>query len=162
MNISGQLPLDVGTGAERRAELAIWFDGASRGNGRTGARAAIGAVVRDPASGETLAVVSRSIGEETNNVAEYQALLAGVEAARPFPARRLLVYGDSALVIQQLRGRWKVKAPHLVPLVRSAREALRGYEHVEFVHVPRAQNLEADALANAALDADLDGPLDEA
>ncbi len=135
-----------------RAEIGIWFDGASRGNGQPGARASIGGVVRDLTTGELLAEVSQCIGEETNNVAEYAALLATVEAAVAFPARRLVISGDSALVINQLLGKWKVKAQHLLPLLRAARAALAGYESVEFIHVLRDKNREADALANAALD----------
>jgi probable phosphoglycerate mutase len=144
--------------ASAHEALAIWFDGASRGNGRAGARAAIGAVVRDARTGERLAVVACTIGEETNNVAEYRALLAALDAARQFGARRLRIHGDSALVIQQLRGAWKVKAAHLAPLIHEARLALANYDEVQLEQVPRAANAEADALANAALDAELGDP----
>lgn len=145
-------PEDIASG-HARDELHLWFDGASRGNGQAGARASIGGLVVDPATGERLATVSEAIGEETNNVAEYRALLATVEAANPLGARRLVVHGDSALVINQLRGQWKVKAHHLLPLLQAVRRAVAGYESVTYVHVPRAANTDADLLANAALDA---------
>lgn len=154
MNRDDQLALDLGAGRpDLRDEVEVWFDGASRGNGQAGARASIGGVVRDGRSHEVLAEVSEAIGEETNNVAEYRALLATIEAAHAFPSRRLRVFGDSALAINQLRGEWKIKAAHLVPLLRKVHAAISRYEQVDFVHVPRAQNSAADALANAALDA---------
>lgn len=150
--MTDQLALELGTSMGRRARLDVWFDGASRGNGQQGARAAIGGLVVDPQSHEVLAEVSAAIGEETNNVAEYRALIATLEAAAAFPARAIRVHGDSALVVNQLLGRWKVKAEHLAPLLRAARAAASRYERVEYVHVPRAENSRADALANAALD----------
>ena len=100
-----------------------------------------------------LAVVSERIGVATNNVAEYRALIAGLEAAAPFHARRICVRADSMLVVQQLLGAWKVKQEHLRPLFERARVLLAGYDEVELQHVPRGENLDADALVNAALDA---------
>ncbi len=155
--MTDQLALDL-AGKRAHERLNLWFDGASRGNGRAGARASIGGVVRDGDSGELLAEISESIGEETNNVAEYRAALATIEAARSFGAAQIVVHGDSALVIQQLKGEWKVKAAHLVPLIRKVHEAIRGFQRVEFVHVRRELNREADALANRALDDDDDVP----
>ncbi len=137
---------------ERLDEIVVFADGGSRGNPGP---AAIGAVVLDPSTDppRTLATVSEAIGVTTNNVAEYEALIAGLEAAARFHARRLRVRADSLLVINQLRGRWKVKHDGLRPLHEQARSLLRSYEHVDLGHVPRAQNKEADALVNAALDA---------
>ena len=88
--------------------------------------AAIGAVVLDPSTTPParLAAVSERIGETTNNVAEYRALIAGLEAAAATPARAVQVRGDSKLVIEQLAGRWKVKQPHLKPLHAAARALL--------------------------------------
>lgn len=150
--MTDQLALELGTPTGRRAALEVWFDGASRGNGRDGARAAIGGIVIDPETHEVLAEVSEAIGEETNNVAEYRALIATLEAAAEFPARAIRVHGDSALVVNQVLGRWKVKAAHLAPLLRAVETAAARYERVDYVHVPRARNARADALANAALD----------
>ena len=133
-------------------EVVVYCDGGSRGNPGP---AAIGAVVLDPASDppRRLAVVSEAIGTATNNVAEYRALIAGLEAAAPFRARRVRVRADSKLVVEQLKGAWKVKQPHLRPLLERARGLLAPYADVDVQHVPRALNTDADALVNAALDA---------
>jgi ribonuclease HI len=99
-----------------------------------------------------LATVSAAIGIATNNVAEYRALIEGLRAAAPYRARRLRVRADSLLVINQLRGEWKIKHAGLRPLYDEARELLRGYVHVDLAHVRRELNKDADALVNAALD----------
>jgi len=132
-------------------EVVVYFDGGARGNPGP---AAIGAVVLDPSSAPPvrLAAVSERIGETTNNVAEYRALIAGLEAAVATPARGVKVRGDSKLVIEQVAGRWKVKQEHLRPLVARVRELLAGYENVDLGHVRRELNRDADALVNAALD----------
>jgi ribonuclease HI len=139
------------TTPERDAVL-IFCDGGARGNPGP---AAIGAVVLDPATTPPtrLATVSERIGSTTNNVAEYRALIAGLEAARAFPSRRVIVRADSMLVIRQVEGAWKVKQAHLRPLCDEVRALLAPYEQVDLGHVPRAQNADADALVNAALDA---------
>ena len=135
-----------------RRELVIYCDGGARGNPGP---AAIGAVVLDPSTDppSRLATVSERIGVATNNVAEYRALIAALEAAREFPARGVRVRADSQLVVRQLQGRYRVKQPHLRPYFERARELLAAYENVELAHVRREQNAEADALVNAALDA---------
>lgn len=132
-------------------EVVVFFDGGARGNPGP---AAIGAVVLDPSSSPParLATVSERIGETTNNVAEYRALIAGLEAAAATPARAVRVRGDSMLVIEQVAGRWKVKQEHLRPLHERVRSLLTGYERVDLAHVRREQNRDADALVNAALD----------
>ncbi len=132
-------------------EVVVFFDGGARGNPGP---AAIGAVVLDPSSTppQRLATVSERIGETTNNVAEYRALIAGLEAASETPARAVRVRGDSKLVIEQVAGRWKVKQEHLRPLHALARSLLAKYERVDLAHVRREQNRDADALVNAALD----------
>jgi ribonuclease HI len=134
-----------------RPELVIYCDGGARGNPGP---AAIGAVVLDPSTDPPtrLATVSERIGVATNNVAEYRALVAALEAAREFPARRVRVRADSQLIVRQLEGRYRVKQAHLRPYYERARELLSEYEDVELTHVPREQNTEADALVNAALD----------
>ena len=136
-----------------RDVVEVHADGGARGNPGP---AAIGAVVTDPATSPPacLATVSERIGTATNNVAEYRAVIAGLEAARAFPARTLRLRADSMLVIRQLEGAWKVKQPHLKPLHAQARELLDGWERVDLAHVPREQNADADLLVNAALDAE--------
>jgi ribonuclease HI len=135
-----------------RPELLIYCDGGARGNPGP---AAIGAVVLDPSTDPPtrLATVSENIGVATNNVAEYRALIAALEAADAFPARGVRIRADSQLVVRQLQGRYRVKQPHLRPYFERARELLAAYENVELAHVRREENTEADALVNAALDA---------
>jgi ribonuclease HI len=134
-----------------REELVIYADGGARGNPGP---AAIGAVVLDPSTDppSRLAAVSETIGVATNNVAEYRALIAGLEAARPFAARRARIRLDSQLLVRQLEGAYRVKQPHLRPYFERAKELLAEYEDVDIAHVPREENTEADALVNAALD----------
>jgi ribonuclease HI len=144
------------TGSERaRDAIVVYCDGGARGNPGP---AAIGALVLDPSTTPPtrLATVSERIGTATNNVAEYQALIAGLEAARAFPARAVRVRADSMLVVEQLNGRWRVKQSHLRPLHARARALLDAYEEADVAHVRREQNIDADALVNAALDAALD------
>lgn len=134
-----------------RERVVVYCDGGARGNPGP---AAIGAVVLDPATDPAtrLATVSERIGVTTNNVAEYRSLIAGLKAAREFPARAVTVKADSQLVVRQLQGRYRVKQPHLRPLYEEARALLAPYDNVELVHVPRELNVDADALVNAALD----------
>jgi ribonuclease HI len=132
-------------------EVVVYFDGGARGNPGP---AAIGAVVLDPSSAPPtrLAAISERIGETTNNVAEYRALIAGLEAAAETPSRSVKVRGDSKLVIEQVAGRWKVKQPHLRPLHARVRDLLARYDSIDLGHVRREHNADADALVNAALD----------
>ena len=135
-----------------RDEVVVYCDGGSRGNPGP---AAIGALVLDPSTSPPtrLATVSERIGSATNNVAEYKALIAGLEAAHEFPSRAVRVRADSLLVIEQLKGKWRVKQEHLRALHARARDLLDEYEEVDLAHVRREQNVDADALVNAALDA---------
>jgi ribonuclease HI len=129
-------------------DLTICFDGASRGNPGP---AAIGVVVLK--DGVPVHEIAEAIGETTNNVAEYRALLRGLEEASRRGARTLRVCSDSELVVRQLSGQYKVRSAHLAPLHRTALAQMRAFDRVTVVHVPRAQNAGADALANQALDA---------
>src|SRR5205823_11587268 len=114
--------------------IVIYSDGGARGNPGP---AAIGAVVTDATADPPtrLATVSERIGVTTNNVAEYRALIAGLEAARAFPSRAIRVRADSMLVVEQLKGRWRVKQPHLRPLRDRALSLLDDYEEVDIAHV---------------------------
>jgi ribonuclease HI len=147
-----QTSLPFETGAPGIDDVTVFSDGGARGNPGP---AAIGAVVLDTSSEphQTLATVSETIGETTNNVAEYRALIAGLEAAVPYRPRRLHVRADSLLVINQLRGEWKVKHAGLRPLFDRARALLAQFDDVDLAHVRRGLNADADALVNAALDA---------
>lgn len=129
----------------------LYTDGASRGNP---GRAAIGAALYRQADEGLRRVdeVSRDIGIATNNVAEYQAVIEGLEAALRFHPDLLVLRADSQLLIRQLEGRYRVKSPNLKPLYAQVRELLNRFPEVRLEHVPREQNEVADALANAALD----------
>jgi ribonuclease HI len=130
-------------------KLVLHVDGGARGNPGP---AAIGVVVSEP-GGEVLDELAERIGEATNNVAEYRAVLRGLERARELQATEVEIVGDSELVARQLAGAYKVKHPALKPLYEQAVAALRGFDSWSIRNVPRAENAEADALVNAALDA---------
>lgn len=129
--------------------LVVYVDGGSRGNPGP---AAAGAVLRTP-SGEVVDEASRRLGRATNNVAEYQAVLLGLERARELGATEVELVNDSELIAKQLNGRYKVKHVDMKPLHAEARAALARFERWSIRSVPRAQNAHADALVNAALDA---------
>jgi ribonuclease HI len=129
-------------------KLVLHVDGGARGNPGP---AAVGVVVSDP-EGEVLDEVAERIGVATNNVAEYRALLRGLEQARALGASEVEIVNDSELVAKQLTGAYKVKHPAMKPLYEQAMAALRGFDRWRIRSVPRAQNARADALVNAALD----------
>jgi ribonuclease HI len=129
--------------------VVVNVDGGSRGNPGP---AAIAAVVTDP-SGEVLAERAETIGEATNNVAEYRALLLGIELANQLGADEVEFVGDSMLIVEQVRGNWKVKQDHLRPLHTKVRDALRDLGSWSIRHVKRGENERADQLLNDALDA---------
>jgi probable phosphoglycerate mutase len=125
-------------------------DGGSRGNPGP---AGYGALVRDAETGIVLAERSESIGTATNNVAEYNGLIAGLRAAAEIdPRADIEVRMDSKLVVEQMSGRWKVKHPDMKPLALAAAEAARSFSRITYTWVPREQNKHADRLANEAMD----------
>jgi len=130
--------------------LVVEADGGSRGNPGP---AGYGAVVRDADTGEVLAERAASLGRATNNVAEYQGLLAGLGAAIELAPAAVEVRMDSKLVIEQMCGRWRVKHPDLQPLHAQARALARELPAVRFGWIPRERNGYADRLANEAMDA---------
>ncbi|KAB1923139.1 bifunctional RNase H/acid phosphatase [Micromonospora noduli] len=130
--------------------VSMEADGGSRGNPGP---AGYGAVVRDPETGEVLAERSESLGTATNNVAEYQGLIAGLTAAAELGAAEVDVRMDSKLVVEQMCGRWQIKHPGLRPLAAQAAALVGRFTAVRFSWIPREQNRHADALANAAMDA---------
>lgn len=134
---TGELP--------RRALL--YCDGASRGNpGPAGA----GAVL---VLGEGKAVrVGRFLGVQTNNVAEYQGVIVGLEKAAELGIREIDVRADSMLAVMQLRGEWKLKNEGLKPLFARARELVTRFDKVTFQHIPRELNGAADEMSNRAID----------
>ena len=139
--------------------LIVEADGGSRGNPGP---AGYGAVVREASTGEVLAERYEYLGIVTNNVAEYRGLIAGLTAAAEIdPSAYVECRLDSRLVVEQLSGRWQVKHPDLRPLVRDGAvlAASFGPGHVTYTWIPRAQNVDADRLANRAMDEGTGQPL---
>jgi ribonuclease HI len=129
--------------------LIVSCDGAARGNpGPAGA----GSWLVTP-EGAVVAEVAEGLGESTNNVAEYTAVILGLERAKELGATDVLLRSDSQLLINQITGVYRVKAPHLQPLHRRVRALAGSFERIRFEHVPRERNKEADRLANAGVDA---------
>jgi ribonuclease HI len=130
-------------------EYVLYCDGAARGNPGP---AAAGYVLFD-VQGRELFARGDVLGDRiTNNVAEYTALVRGLDLALRSGVRRLLVRMDSELVVRQVRGEYKVRHPGLKPLFARVGALVAGLERFHIEHVPRAENARADALANAALD----------
>ena len=132
--------------APAAAGIRAWIDGASRGNP---GEAGFGVVAHDDGVVEEIAGF---LGRTTNNVAEYAALVAALTFARRREAGRLHLFSDSQLLVRQLSGVYRVRAPHLVPIFLKVLELRRGIPDFEIEHVPRAENKAADALANRAID----------
>jgi ribonuclease HI len=132
-------------------KLTVNVDGGARGNPGP---AAVGAVVRD-AGGEIVSERAETIGRATNNVAEYKALLLGIEAAKELRATELEIVGDSELIVRQVEGRYKVKDATMKELHAEVKRELADFDSWSIRHVKRAQNADADRLVNAALDGDV-------
>jgi probable phosphoglycerate mutase len=131
------------------SKFIVEADGGSRGNPGV---AGSGAVVLDASSGAVLIEIARFIGVATNNVAEYVALVAGLEAAFDRDENaEIVVRMDSKLVIEQMSGRWKIKHPGMIQLGKQVQDLVRG-KTVSWQWIPREQNFRADALANKAMD----------
>lgn len=130
-------------------KLIIYTDGASRGNP---GHASYGFTIADE-SGKLLYEEGRYIGITTNNVAEYTAVFEALKKAKEeFPNYQVELYADSKLVAEQLSGRYKIKSPHLKPLIEKIKILAFEMGGIIFTHVPREQNSAADKLANEALD----------
>ena len=134
--------------------FTAWCDGGSRGNpGPSG----YGAVIQDPA-GRTVARLSRFLGIQTNNYAEYHGLLAVLEWAIENGVGRLRVTSDSELMVKQMKGQYKVASPVLRPLWEEAKRRAARLGRFEMTHTLRGGNKEADRLANEAMDAGMRRP----
>lgn len=133
--------------------FTLYADGGSRGNpGPAGS----GAIIRDEA-GATVVTVSEFLGTATNNVAEYTAVLRGLEALREVLGSAVAqaeveVYMDSMLVVRQMSGEWKLKNEGLKPLAARVRDLVASFKSVTFAHIYRDKNVDADRLANEAMD----------
>lgn len=136
-------PSAIATGCYR-----LFTDGASRGNpGQAGA----GAVLLSP-QGEELVARSAYLGTCTNNVAEYRALILGLDASLQLGCEELSIALDSELIVRQIQGRYKVKNEALLPLFQQVQERLSRLRKWSIMHVPRSQNSRADQLANQGID----------
>ena len=129
--------------------LVLRTDGASRGNPGP---AAAGVVIENE-QGKLLAQGKKYLGPLTNNQAEYQALILGLQAISRYQPAEVQVYLDSDLVVQQMNGRYRVKDAGLLALYQEATRLAAALPQIQFQHVPRSKNARADALANEALDA---------
>lgn len=129
-------------------KLILRADGASRGNPGP---AALGVILTNP-RGQLVQEFGKVLGVATNNEAEYRGLLAGLDAALAHGATELDILLDSELLVAQLSGEFKIRAPNLKPLYAEAKKKLKRFKHVRLEHVPRSLNSRADALANRALD----------
>ena len=129
--------------------IVAYTDGASRGNpGKSG----IGVILKDE-QGTILFQASDYIGDATNNIAEYQALLLCLKKARELGCTKLRVYSDSELMVRQLSGRYRVKDKKLQQYYKKASELLKDSSFTfEIIHVAREGNRDADELANEGID----------
>ena len=128
--------------------LTLHVDGASRGNPGP---SSFGAILLDE-SDRVLEEISGFLGRATNNVAEYQGLLAGLTKALEYSPDHLTVKSDSQLLTNQLLLKYRVKDPKLIPLFDRAKTLLKQFPQVEILHIPREENRPADVLANNALE----------
>jgi len=129
-------------------EFLIYADGASRGNPGD---AAAGVVITD-FHGRTISEIKRFLGTASNNVAEYQAVILGMNRALELGAKNIKICLDSELVVRQLRGEYRVLEPHLKALHRKAKEILNHFAQYSILHIRREENRRADQLANEAID----------
>ncbi|MBJ7347420.1 MAG: ribonuclease HI family protein [Thermoleophilaceae bacterium] len=134
-------------------KLIVHVDGGSRGNPGP---AAIGVVVSAP-DGEIVDRANATIGVASNNVAEYKALLLGVERVKEAGATEIEIVNDSELIQKQINGQYKVKHPDMKPLHKQSLAALAAFDKWQVRSVPRAQNKQADELVNQALDGEAVG-----
>lgn len=129
-------------------EVKLYTDGGSRGNPGP---SALGFVIV-AMDGSTLAEGGRYLGITTNNQAEYQAVKTGLEEAQKLGARTVWIYMDSLLVVNQMKGIFKIKNRDLWPIHEAIRELIKNFESVSFTHIPRELNRAADAMVNKTLD----------
>jgi ribonuclease HI len=145
--------------AKRKETVAsLYTDGASRGNPGP---AGVGVLLLDE-RGRPLLELNRFLGNATNNEAEYQGLIAGLEAAEKLELHRLRIFLDSELVVKQLHGEYRVRNLRLQPLFEEVASRLQRLNSYAIMHVPRERNQAADRLANEAVDRGLrGGPTEE-
>jgi|LauGreStaDraftv2_3_1035109.scaffolds.fasta_scaffold55663_2 ribonuclease HI len=136
-----------------KKEYALYFDGASKGNPGLGG---IGFVIYDLSSGSEICAESRYIGKHvTNNYAEYTALYLGLEKALSLNLERLIVYGDSLLIVKQMNGEYSVNSLNIFNLHKKSKDMSNKFLEISYNHVSRNKNRRADALANEGVNSRL-------
>ena len=131
----------------KNKRVFLYADGGSRGNPGP---AGIGAVILD-AKKKKVKEIFKYIGEQTNNNAEYNALIMGLEEVRVLGGDEVIVNLDSELVVKQINGEYRVKNADIKPLFEKAIEALKNFKSFEIRHIDRSKNKEADKLVNKAI-----------
>jgi ribonuclease HI len=134
-----------------KTTAVLYIDGAAKGNPGP---AGCGVVILF--GGVSIFSGGFFLGKATNNVAEYQGLLRGLDEAAKLKIGSLEIRSDSELLVRQMNGQYKIKAPNLKPLWKRAKDAAAGFQSVSFMHVPREENNAADGLANKAVKAGRD------
>ncbi len=134
--------------------LVIHIDGGARGNP---GEAGFGVHVSDP-EGRILAALYGYLGIQTNNVAEYAALIAALRYAAGAGAAAVLIRSDSELLVRQIQGAYRVRNAGLIPLYEAAKDLMRRLPRLRIEHVPRESNKDADRLANQAMDTRSEDP----
>jgi ribonuclease HI len=135
-------------GERPAAYLVAHVDGGARGNPGP---AGYGVVITDQ-SGKRVATLSKYLGHQTNNFAEYSGLLAALDYALQHGPKALEVISDSELMVRQINGVYKVRSPILLDLYKRAKALIAQLDYFKIGHILRAKNAEADALANQAMD----------
>lgn len=139
-------PSNPTTAPDPNLDLQIYIDGASRGNpGPAGG----GVVLKGP-DGKTAHEIIIPFGRTTNNVAEYGALISSLEESRRRGARKIRIYSDSLLLVNQMTGLYRVRNERILPLWNAAQALIKHFDAWEIRHIPRKANKEADRLANMA------------
>lgn len=129
------------------SSVEIYIDGAARGNpGNSG----IGILIRE--TKDKNREVKKYLGTQTNNQAEYTALITALESAKDLKDRQIKIFTDSLLVANQINGIWKVRHPEIITLNKKAKRLLQNFKNITIQHIPRELNREADRLANLAID----------
>ncbi len=133
--------------------IRIYTDGGSRGNPGPAASGAVLKSLSAKGEGEIIATASKFLGTDTNNQAEYTAIIIGLEKAHKLGARVIELYMDSELAVKQLKGQYRVKNPEIAKRFLEVKNLIQKFERVTFTHVRREKNTEADAIVNKVLDA---------
>lgn len=143
-------PPDGNVAETSKRNYLLKTDGSGTGTVENPAQGAIGVVLTDP-DGHPLAEISKAIGPAINTVAEYEALIAGLELARSYEIQRIRVFLDSEIVVEQVNGLAKVDKEHIKPLNAKARSLIETFPNIRISWIPRKWNKKADELARKAL-----------